>query len=156
MNLEYKFRVVKHSSEAKYSKIYKSIVVQTFSTNISALDFYFFLDITENKISIKNISTIDGDIVKIFEDVVPIDTPERRYKEKESFAFLMGFFYLKTKDNVENAIISLVDKLNHKSSQNKIFSEKWEDFQEQFQVWFEEKIRPCLLREIELNKMYFS
>ena len=120
------------------------------------MDFYFFLDITENKISIKNISTIDGDIVKIFEDVVPIDTPERRYKEKESFAFLMGFFYLKTKDNVENAIISLVDKLNHKSSQNKIFSEKWEDFQEQFQVWFEEKIRPCLLKEIELNKMYFS
>ena len=153
MNEKYKFRIVKYSSEATKAKIDKSIVVQAYSTDFDAFDSYFFLDITENKISIKNISTESGNIVKVFGDHITLDTPET---PNEETAFLRGYFHLKTKDNVKSAIATPVDKLNHKSSQYKIFSTKWENFQEQFKVWFEEKIIPCLLKETELNKMYFN
>ena len=46
--------------------------------------------------------------------------------------------------------------LNNEQRDFRVLETKWNTFAIQFTSWFTDKLKPCLVKELELHKMYFE
>lgn len=76
--------------------------------------------------------------------------------ENEIVGYLKGYFGFTNEESIKKALLELKDVLN---SDNDLSSQPrtiWAVFVDQFNKWFEKKLKPCLEKEVELYKMYYS
>lgn len=76
--------------------------------------------------------------------------------ENEIIGYLKGYFGFTNESAITNSLLELKDILNNDKSLTTQPSTIWSAFIDQFSKWFEKKLKPCLEKELELYKMYYS
>lgn len=148
MNKRYIFKVaswnIKSSRDNRthLTSLEESIVVQINEAEYDLPSCFLVL----NKPDHFNVIAIKDIIFKANESV----------QENEVIGYLKGYFGFTNEESIAKALIELKDILNNDKDLSSSPSTIWAVFIDQFNKWFEKKLKPCLEKELELYKMYYS
>ena len=139
----YAFEVIGHSTKASKAYIEKELTIDASSLDMKNTTLYFRLRMdstTGEAIKISSIS-LTGNIY----------SPE----EKSQTMFLMGVFGFYNEHSIKTIVEELRMQLNGENVNISTTTKKWDEFSWNFKGWYESKIKPCLVKEVELNKIYY-
>ncbi|WPY01478.1 hypothetical protein Trichorick_01391 (plasmid) [Candidatus Trichorickettsia mobilis] len=139
---EYNFRVTSREVKSYVFGVEESINIEISKSRFSSCSLFVSLSLDKSKeqIAIKDIDIKKG---------TPIE-------EKELIGYITGYFEFLSSGDINTAMNDLKLVLNNEQTSFRVLENKWNTFARQFTSWFNEKLRPCLDKELELHKMYFE
>lgn len=139
---EYNFRVTSREVRSYVFGVEESINIEISKSRFSSCSLFVSLSLDKSKeqIAIKDIDIKKG---------TPIE-------EKELIGYITGYFEFLSSGDINTAMNDLKLVLNNEQTSFRVLENKWNTFARQFTSWFNEKLRPCLDKELELHKMYFE
>jgi hypothetical protein len=139
---EYNFRVTSREVKSYVFGVDESINIEISKSRFSSCSLFISLSLDKSKeqIAIKDIDIKKG---------TPIE-------EKELIGYITGYFEFLSSGDINTATNDLKLVLNNELTSFRVLENKWNSFARQFTSWFNEKLRPCLDKELELHKMYFE
>jgi hypothetical protein len=130
------FYLVRHTSEGHPNQIYKTLDVEAFcgSEGIISISVSLSLQKYQHQIHIHELSFRSCQFTT----------------DSESRSFLIGHFGLPASGGIEEATTELLNRIKDPQEITSRFSAKWSEFSRGFSAWFNQKVKPDLLKEKEL------
>ena len=138
----YNFKITCRKIESYLSNTDEKLTIQVSHAKLKATNFYFSLTLDREK---------DAILIKTVELKVGV-----AWQDLEAIAYLKGYFGFTEDRDISKAIEELKNALNGNEYSLGQLDPKWQEFHMDFQKWFMYKIKPCLEKELELYKMYYS
>lgn len=142
MNKEYNFKVTCRKIESYLPNMDEKLTIKVSHAKFKTMDFYFSLSFDK---------TVD--LIAIKDMAFQIGTSAQ---DLETKGYLKGFFGFSDDRDIVHAIEGLKKKFNGQECSIDKFDSRWQEFHISFSKWFNNSLRPCLDKELELHKMYFS
>ena len=139
---QYSFRVTSREVKSYAFGVDENINIEISKSRFSSCNLFVSLSLDKSKeqIMIKDIDIKKG---------TPIEY-------QELIGYITGYFEFVSSNDINVATNDLKLVLNNEQTSFRVLENKWNIFARQFTSWFNEKLRPCLGKELELHKMYFG
>jgi hypothetical protein len=143
MEALYRFMVNEYSAKGSSAHITKTLIIDCFSDEMRNTSLYFHLKFdfsTNGELSLTNIT---------------LGTEIYGKEDPAKVHYLMGVFGLPDTQSVKKVLEELKNQLNGKDFEPSHSVKKWKEFSLDFINWFNSKIKPSIIKDMELHKMYF-
>lgn len=142
MSEEYSFKVTCRKIESYLPNMDEKLTIKVSRIKFKTIDFYFSLSFDK---------TLDLIIIKDMAFQLGASS-----QDLETKGYLKGFFGFAEDRDIAQAIDGLKKKFNCQECSIDKFDSRWQEFHISFAKWFNNKLKHCLDKELELHKMYFS
>lgn len=135
-------------------------VAEKIENNVEVFNFRICVEVLKSSVSFCEIHIVldsyNPKEQKIIVQDMYFDSGDRKIECIEFIGYMTGYFEFTSRDDIRKAMTDLALTLNNNQANFEDLESKWNTFARQFTSWFNEKLRPCLDKELEMNKMYFE
>ncbi len=142
MSEEYSFKVTCRKIESYLPNMDEKLTIKVSRIKFKTIDFYFSLSFDKT-----------ADLIIINDMAFQIGASAQ---DLETKGYLKGFFGFSEDRDIAQAIEGLKKKFNGQECSIDKFDSRWQEFHISFSKWFNSNLKPCLDKELELHKMYFT